>query len=246
MRKILLAVLVASQFAYINLSFAEESSGATEDRLSYPELEVAPRATERVQIEARKELRGRWLVHLPIQASSVLTLVAAGMAKEKADLSQDEKTKFDERIQNANYVGAGWLITSTLMAGLYKPYTSGIKELKQISVKSKRDELTRERIAEEILYRPATVAKAMKWFSVITQVAVNAALIDNNEDKSAAVAAVAMIGAFAPVIFNHAWIENADNHRLYKKRIYGPIAGPVLLQESASQYALGYGLSYSF
>ncbi len=222
------------------------SYAADEDRLSYPELEVAPRATERVQMEAKKEAKGRWFVHMPVQASSLLTLIAANMAEEQSGLSVQAKNDFDERVENANYVGGAWLFTSLVLAGSYKPYKRGFKELKGIKVKSRRDELTRERVAEEILYRPAKIAKALNILSTATQLYVSASLMEDATKETKAIAGLAAIGALTPIIFEHPWIANAENHKLYKKKIYGPIAGPTLIRESDTKLTMGYGITYSF
>ena len=70
--------------------------------------------------------------------------------------------------------------------------------------------------------------------------------MEDADKESKAVAAVAAIGAITPLIFEHPWIANAENHKLYKKKIYGPISGPVMMRESDSSYALGYGLNFTF
>lgn len=237
---------ICSKFLVLMFVLPVFAMGAEEDRLSYPELEVTPRATERVQMEARKEARGRWFVHLPIQASSVLTLLAANMAEKKDYVQGSDAEDFDDRVENANYVGGAWLFTSALLAMTYKPYKSGFRELREIKVDSKRDELTRERIAEEILYRPARIAQAMKWLSAVSQFYISVSLMDNATKDSQAIAGIAALGALSPLFFEHPWIANAENHKLYKKKIYGPIAGPTLLQESDGKFAMGYGLQYSF
>lgn len=230
----------------LSLHFSSLALAADEDRLSYPELEVAPRASERVRLEAVKERRGRWLVHLPVQTSALLTIVAANQAQIKEGRTQVQQEEFDTRKQRATLVGGAWFLTTAAMAALYQPYSHGHKDLKRLSVSSRRDELTRERLAEEILYRPATVAKAMKWLAVGSMTFVNLAMIEDAKENSAAIAGLAVLGSLAPLVFEHVWIANAENHKLYKKRIYGPLSGPVLLHESENQYALGYGVQFSF
>ncbi len=239
MRQIFLGLLVA---ATLPLHFAH----AEETRLTYPELEVTPRASERLKIEADRERTNRWFVNFPVQASALMTILASNQADVKDDATADEKSEYDDRKQRALYVGAGWFILSGVLSATYHPYRSGLNDLRGLPAGTQREQLVRERLAEEALYRPATVANTMKWLSAASELFVTLSLTKNGTDRARAFAGVAAMAALAPFIFEHKWSSVAKNHKMYKKKIYGPLSGPILMPEEDGQFAFGYGLQMSF
>jgi hypothetical protein len=215
-------------------------------KLSYPELEVTPRASDRVEMEAKNEAKTKWLTHLPIQFSALMTLIAASNAKPKDNLSTTVQDQFDNTKRIAVGVGAGWLILTTALSAGYRPYFNGYKEISKMPASNPREELTRERIAEESLYAPEDLAIKLKWFSVFSNATVNIAMMAQADSTSEMMLTIAAISSIAPLLFDYRWTQIADQHRTYKKKIYGPLSSAVLLPVTDHQYSPGVGLLWTF
>lgn len=229
----------------------EAAAAPTEVRLAYPELEVTPRASERLELEARRENSNRWFVHAPILFSSLMTILASNQAEyEPGDGSATEELAeqeaYDDKKSHALYVGSAWFVATAAVAAAYRPYKTGYDEIRNLPKDSVRDQLTRERLSEEALYRPSTLATTLKWLSVMSQLFINVRLIPNGTDKSTTFVGLATLSALAPLVFESTWNSVAENHKLYKKKIYGPVSGPVLLPEEGKKPVLGWSLAYSF
>ncbi|MCB0350014.1 MAG: hypothetical protein KDD38_02450, partial [Bdellovibrionales bacterium] len=129
-----------------------------ETQLSYPELEVTPRASERLDIEYKNEKRTSWQTHLPIQFSALATLYAGTSSSVKDGATADEKDSYETAQTIAVGVGAGWLVLTGALAAAYRPYRTGRIEISKLPKGTPREQLTRERISEEALYAPAALA----------------------------------------------------------------------------------------
>jgi hypothetical protein len=217
-----------------------------EARLTYPELEVTPRASERLEIEARRERSYRWFTNSPILFSSLLTIAVSNQADASAEATVEERENFDERKKHSLYVGSALFLTTVGLAAGFRPYQSGYDEIKNMPAKSQREQLTRERLAEEALYRPSTLATTLKWMSVLSQVAVNARLVENGTDRAKTFAGLGVLAAMSPLIFESTWVSVAENHKSYKKKIYGPLSGLMPLQDADQSLTLGAGFSWTF
>jgi hypothetical protein len=230
----------------------EESKKTIPDEttLSYPELEVTPRASERLEMEAKNELRTRWLTHLPIQFSALTTIYAATQATYVNGISDSAQANYELTKKLAVGVGAGWLALTIGFSAFYRPYFNGYKDVARMPATNKREELTRERIAEEALYAPDSIAVKMKWFSVGTNLLVNLALFNNNSGQSDMPITIGVLGSFAPLLFESRWSTIAERHREYKKKIYGPVASTTLLPTGGTDrqpsYQPGLGLLWVF
>ncbi len=214
---------------------------AQEIKLSYPELEVTPRASERLEIEAKNEARNRWLTHLPIQLSALATLYAGTSATYTTGLTSTQQDDYNLSKKFAVGVGASWLVLTTALSAGYKPYFNGYKDVVKMPATNPREELTRERIAEESLYAPDSVAVKLKWFSFATNLGVNLALLRNNATTSNFAIGFGALMSFAPLLFDYRWSQVALQHREYKKKIYGPIAfaNPISINDREIQPGLG-------
>jgi hypothetical protein len=197
-------------------------------RLQYPELQVTPLASQRLDMEAQKESSLAWTTHLPIQVSALSTIAAGAMmlGENKDQMSGDHKDQANYAALTGLAVGAGWLGVTTYMASNYRPYATGQQEVAALAPGKGKDKeaLVRERMAEEAIDRAASVGRRLTWLSVATNLAANGYIIgssDNNGTK--AVAGLAALTAFAPVLFSYRWNHVAAQHELYKKRIYAPI-----------------------
>lgn len=219
---------------------------ANDLKLNYPELEVTPRASERIETEAKNEARSRWLTFLPFQLSALATIYAGTQSTYAADASDDVKDRYTNTKKLAVGLGAGWMVFTMTMSALYRPYFEGYKAIAKMPTTTQREELARERIAEESLYAPEPVATKLKWLSFATNLAANLALLQNaNRDSNTAIAVGGMF-AFAPLLFETRWTQVAQQHREYKKKIYGPIAYASPIATSENQYQPGLAFLWFF
>lgn len=216
-----------------------------EAKLTYPELEVTPRASDRLEIEAKRERQRAWSTHLPLQFSALATLYAGMNVDGQADLSADEKDKFSSQKSLAVGVGVGWLALTGLMATSYRPYRTGLSEISKLPKGTDREQLTRERIAEESMNAPASLATKLVYFSAISNLAASALLFKDANADSRKTVAFAMVSAFAPFLFEYRWSEVANQHREYKKKIYGPLAN-VILVPTPDLHGPGLGVLWTF
>ena len=211
----------------------------------YPELMVTPRASERLQMEANKENQNRWLVHLPIQTSAAATLVAGLIQSSGHDPGKDSG---DQSKMAGITVGAGWLVTSTLLAAFYSPYSSNVQET-GVSGKSPREQLIKERLAEEHLDSVARLSCRLTYLSVLTNLGASVYMAANATSGSTAFTAdlVAAAVSFAPVIFMSRWQAVTHEQHEYKKKIYAPIAANTLVVDQMGKtVAPGLSLSFAF
>ena len=215
-------------------------------KLSYPELEVTPRASSRLDIEYKNEKRRAWQTHLPIQFSALTTLYAGTSSDYEEGLTATAQDDYETAQNMAVGVGAGWLLLTGVLAATYRPYRSGLAEIAKMPKGTEREQLTRERLAEEALYAPAALATKLKWFSVASNLYVSSALVKNSHIDSRMTIGVAIVSAFAPLIFDSRWSQVASTHREYKKKIYGPLAMSTLLPVTETRLAPGIALHWSF
>lgn len=218
MRKIVLVFLLISQ---VQFAFCGE--------LDYPELMVTPRASERVRIEAAKEPRDRWTRHAAIQASALTTLVAASM--QISTSSGDNASKI-----LGFTVGSSWIVTTLALSNFYTPYQTSLDELNGMPAKTQRESLTKERTAEETIYRAGKLGSNLSLLSFGTNFLASAYMLTraDKSTKSFPIDFLAVLTSFSPLIFSSSWQVIANDHRDYKKRIYGPVASATLLPEAAT------------
>ncbi len=225
---------------------AEEPSPIT---FHYPELLVTPRASARLETEAKRETKTRWSTHLPLQASALTTLFAGTM-----QLSNKNPVKDPDGYSGITGVatGAGWLAITLWLSASHEPYADGASEISAMPHKSDREELARERAAEESIHRAAALGQKLRWLSVISNVAASTYMLSNsvNQSFSRTVDAAALVMAFTPLVFPNHWTVVAEEQQNYKKRIYGPITeisgGAALLADtrrSAPGAAFASGLT---
>lgn len=200
--------------------------------VGYPELQVVPRASERLRMEAKAE-RGNWFyAHWPIELSGFATMYVGLSAKSnrRTDLTDHDNQNADGIGAAATAIGASWMIGG-LLVGADRPYTSGYRALvaatptadKDAAKKDDRAALLRERLAEEALERPAKTMRVLQWASIISNFAGNAAVLPYSKDKGKVMAGIGMVLSCLPLMFNDRAIDIYDKHIEYKKKIYAPI-----------------------
>ena len=224
-------------------------TGSPSKDWEYPELLVTPRASERLEREAKIDARKSWKVYWPLQVSALGTLSAGVMQLSGTDPSSDPDKK---AAFTGIGVGAGWLVATWLLAENYRPYASGVEEIAALPKASQRDQLTRERIAEEAIENASSMARRLRWLSVLSNFATAAYMAGNAQDGSLAktVDVVAVGLAFTPMIFPSRWISVARAQEDYKKKIFGPITqiipSTVWIRTSVASASPGLGLQFRF
>jgi hypothetical protein len=201
-------------------------------KLSYPELDVSPRASERLLMEAQREQKTQWRTHLPLQISALSILMVGVMISGKPSTAlMDGNDVADISVEQNGYaskfailVGTSWLVTTTLMSISYTPYQSGLEKSRKEGGKSIREQLTKERLAEEALEAPALLSPILVNLSVVTNLlaAVYAGL--NADQQGTLLSGISGLLAFTPLVFDYRWEYVYEQHQLYKKRIYGPVS----------------------
>jgi len=222
------------------------SSAQAAVQFDYPELMVSPRATERLLLEAKQEKSFDMLLHLPLQISATNTLLAGALMMGDVDEDKDP----DKKSPLAGLIiGGGWLGLSLAMNMYYKPYRRAYAQIAKMPVANKKQELMRERLAEEAIDAAARVGRRMAWISFLTNVAANGYMMGQAKSKSNGqfASALGLLTSFAPLIFQYHWIEVSNNQKEYKKKIYSPIALNTILYDKANdQLAPGLGLTFAF
>ncbi|MCB0414356.1 MAG: hypothetical protein KDD50_08490 [Bdellovibrionales bacterium] len=242
----------------LSLSFSLPLLAQGQDEISYPELEVTPRASERLKIEAQKEKSGEhpWYAYnLPIQVSALSTLVG-GLALTSNQptfsgigdtLERDKKlTSASQAASFGLMVGAIWLGYTAYMQTTYSPYQDAYKTISKQAGSNKREQLTKERLAEERLAEPARIHRRMAYFSVLTNLGASAFMVENSEGDPRILAAFSAAVSLLPLFFDSHWEAVYNKHQEYKKKIYGPVAYSFLFQDPDKSFHPGIGLKIQF
>ena len=232
----LLCIVVHSGAAEKESSESPAPSEVTDilSSMGYPELQVVPRASERLRIEAKAESGGWWRMHWPIELSGLATLTVGLTAAQKEGLSNSDKDNASTIKTFTQAVGLGWFVGGMLL-GAQKPYINGQKAMNKVSGKDERAALMRERLAEEAMERPARTMRMLQHISVVTNFTMNALSMVYTDDAGKVTAGVAMVLAFLPYMFEDHSIGLYDKHIEYKKKIYTPMKGATIFYDPESK-----------
>ena len=248
MKKQLVPFVLAFLVFPFQWAFAADEVDLTKG-LSYPELEVTPRASARLLMEAKEERSSRFSNHGAMLISSLTTLVAAFNSQDSPS-NTDNKDIVDNNdwaTQVGYAIGGGWLITNVWLMSRYEPYRDGYNKIKGLPKGSKRENLARERLAEEALYAPARLGTKLLWFSTFTNLAAAGYMMGYGNEDVKIYSAVAALASLAPVFFPYRWIDVGNQHKMYKKKIYGPVAGLTLLNPGPGERPQpGVGFTFSY
>ncbi|MCM2323365.1 MAG: hypothetical protein NDJ90_08900 [Oligoflexia bacterium] len=220
------------------------SLSAAAETYDYPELMVTPRSSDRLEMEAKREQGMRWRTHLTLQAPALATLVAGLAQQANVDRDPNNYSQLAGII-----VGGGWLAVTGALTLLDTPYTVANQEVGGIPRKTTREQLTRERFAEEAIRKQARLYTTLRWLSVATNAGASIYMLANVERRttSAVLDGVSLALAFTPLVFSHPWRDVAQEQEDYKKRIYAPVAEASLLREPGTgSLAPGLKLSLRF
>jgi len=197
------------------------------DKLEYPELQVVPRASQRLKIEAAEEDRNWFYAHWTLEVSGLATLATGMTSDQRRDNLNENDVKNAQNLSSiTKAIGAGWLITG-LFLGFQQPYRSASKVIAHTSSseKGERAALLKERLAEEALERPAKTLRVLSWVSVLTNVAANSVMLPFMTDQGRILGGFSLLLSFLPWMFEDHAITVYDKHIEYKKKIYGPLSG---------------------
>jgi hypothetical protein len=219
----------------------------------YPELQVVPRASERIKMEAARESEqiDKDLRFLSVPAT--FTLAAGALAYGNASINDNstpaeitsQEDKNDSNALAAMIVGGAWLGAYYYYKNNFRPYAQANSKLRKMKSRTKKDQLAKERIAEEALEDSAELMDRMKWFSIITIVGSNITLQGStNSNESSLLSVIGLTTSIYSAFTASRWHRNHQKHEEYKKRVFGPITVNNLLIDPFSQ-RLSYGLALS-
>ncbi|MBT4792379.1 MAG: hypothetical protein HON90_12480 [Halobacteriovoraceae bacterium] len=214
--------------------------------MGYPELNVTPKATTRIQLESKQEARHAWPNNLPIQASGLMTLVAGAMSSSSLI---DDGEKRDLAPLVGMGVGAMWVGISTWMGLSYRPYKTAYGKIKKYQYKTKRQKIITERMAEEEIHSLKALGRKLRWFSVASNLIASAYLAENVEDESdaKAIAGVSAAVAILPLFFSYRWENVSEEQDKYKRKIFGPLVmAPIMFDPINQKSATGLSLNLTF
>lgn len=230
-------------FGMLSLCYSSISLG--EVALSYPELEVTPRATERLKMLVEKEKKNHLFSQLPMQISAISTLTTGLLQLSDVDTTKD----LAKKSPNAGIVvGAAWIGINYYVGQKYHIYEDVLADISRIPGNTPRDQLIRERIAEEGINRAARLAVRLKWISVATNLGANGYMLKNAKKESSAqvMGAFSILASFAPLLFVSDWETVAADQSAYKKRVYGPIFTTSIFETSKDKFHPGFLVSTTF
>ena len=217
----------------ICLNFPANSAMASETGFEYPELSVVPRASEQISTEANREKDHVIKTHLPFLVPATASFVT-GLAL----MTNGTKSDVDTSNLTAKYapwigmgVGAAWWAATYAILGHLEYYSEGTSEVAKLPAKTQREQILRERRAEESILQAGSTARRLKWISIVSNLGASGFMAASAKQKSFPVmlAIGSAITSFTPLLFPHRW-ETVDGlHNDYKKRIYAPVIGAALL-----------------
>lgn len=192
--------------------------------LDYPELQVVPRASQRLKLESGEEGKNWWYIHWPFYLSALTTMAVGTTAEQsfRSDLTDIEKEDARSGALVARTIGAAWLFGTMLLASR-KPYQQAWKKVRGFSGGGKSNELLRERLAEEALEKPAHTMKVLSYVSTFTNLAAAGYVGSFLDDQGKVFAAVAGAMSFLPMIFDDWYVYNFNKHLEYKRNIFSPV-----------------------
>lgn len=194
--------------------------------LDYPELQVVPRATDRLFQEATVEKASGYWSNWTIEASALTTLIAGYMhnGKYKSDVKTDDaKKESDYAALSAMAIGSFWLGMSYYFYQA-EPYNSSATQIRNIKVTDKKSELLRERMAEEALEKPARNMNTVTNLAVFSNLIGSAYVLSYANSDNRIYGGISALASLLPLIFSNRYVENYNKHLEYKKRIFTPLS----------------------
>lgn len=215
--------IISAIICLTTISFAKEKLS-----FSYPELQVTPLASQRVKMEARSEKKLNSFSNIQQSVPGMMTLIS-GIMQFNAVNTTDDPNK--NSAYAGTLVGAFWVASSIYINSKYRPYTTSYKLFYKLPVKTKRQQLVRERMAESEINKIGRYGKIMKWMNVLSNAGVSAYMLGKTEDGSRTklIHGISLLTSFMPLLFENQWEKVKSEQKSYKKKIYAPLIGAGLL-----------------
>ena len=191
---------------------------STAANFEYPELQVTPRATKRLDMENKNQ--GQLINFAPLYGAAALSVLSSGSLFIDHSLAYGDPLS---PLYNPNKLlkvtdflgamgGAVWLAVGAYMQIQYEPYQDDLTDIQAIKGQSKSDQLTKERLAEESLKSAAAAGERLRWLSAGSLFALNLAsglLTEAPNMKYVALASSALCATtlFFPYRWETVWHE---------------------------------------
>lgn len=205
--------------------------------LDYPELQVVPRASERLQMESQAERNSLISGYWPVQISSIALIMAGSMSSGKykqEDPTERQKKENQFASQMGVLVGAMWL-GGTYYLNHSLSYGKALSEIKKINGKDKKSSLLKERLSEEALERTAKVAGMIDTLSIWSNFFLALYINEHSKQGTPSYTGLAIGLSFLPMLIDNRMIENWNKHQEYKRKIYAPITRLDFMLDAQSQ-----------
>ncbi len=247
----LLAILISMKITIIFLTilslvcpvWAQEENPFK--NLDYPELQVAPRASERLAQMAQLEEEQKFINQWPMLVSGAMTLMAGVQNQGKykdTNPSDSQKRDSDMAYNTALGVGSAWVIIGSYLS-FKKPISSDLGDIKKISSKDRRGDLSKERAAEELLERTARTQSTLSNLAVWTNLGASIYVTSKADENNRVYGILAATASLLPWVFPSMYEFNYNKHLEYKRKIYAPL---VWMNFDPHQAGPQVNLSWSF
>jgi len=231
MKKIVIILMAAVLFPIC--AFAEKGD------LRYPELRVTPLASERLNIEVKKESESRFRGYELYLASALVTSLSGiyGLTDKSKNNSDNETANYLTIATGAAFAGIG-----SYLAFVSTPYHEASIPVKAMKTGTVYDRLVKERMSEERIDNIARFNRRLRIFTGIVQVGLSIALAATSEDEDDESTAVDESGAnttalyaagltFAAGVTNFIFTHPSERvsalQKSYKKKIYSYVVPSV-------------------
>lgn len=200
--------------------------------IDYPELQVVPRASERLLAEAKVEKDMRYMYNWTFFASGVSTLFAGyslssnfnpdfsnGTSEMKVKLDEKNNAALFSEIVGLSWIGIGYYLTEQ------SAYSTAYTQMRKMrgNGTDKKSELLQERLSDEAIESSRNLLSTLTYASVISNSVTSLISMSYANNVSRTYSAIALFGAFLPVIFPHRYIEVYQKQNEYKRKIYAPL-----------------------
>lgn len=192
--------------------------------LDYPELQVVPRASERLILEAGAVRDKGVMLLFPYVASSVMTLASGVVVSSslKDGYTENEKNDILRDTKLAMGVGAAGIALAYWYTNA-DPYGATLNQIRAFKNKDRRTELLKERLAEESFEKSATLLNQWKWVYAATNFVASAQLIDKSKGDNNLVPILSTVASLLPLFITTSYETNYQKQLEYKRRIYVPL-----------------------
>ena len=192
--------------------------------LDYPELQVVPRASERLALEAGAVRDKGVMLLFPYVASSAMTL-SSGLivgSSLKPILDADERARAVTNSKLA--IGVGAIGLGMVYWYTYADhYGTALTQIRNFKNRDRRTELLKERLAEEAFEKSANLITQWKWIFTLTNLVVSAQLTDKTTGDTNVIPSLSVAAALLPLVITTGYETHYSKQLEYKRKIYVPL-----------------------